>query len=192
MGEVTLYADPPDGFTLYRRVVEAGVEIPDHRKASDGPGYWTPCVSSFLFLELVNESQTVSSRSTAQSLRSAQKISLSATSTIRIIRRHLGRTFSSSPSFFRMEQDELSVMEFLRLTNTLQLIRRARSWQSCTRKKESRDRSMMSSGLFLKRDRLEMCWSENSTLDSRLWCLYSRETLIRDDSNNIDCPENLE
>lgn len=44
MGEVTLYADPPDGFTLYRRVVEAGVEIKDHRVASDGPGYWTPCI----------------------------------------------------------------------------------------------------------------------------------------------------
>lgn len=40
----TTYVDPPDGFTLYRRVVEAGHEIQDHRTADAGPGYWTPCI----------------------------------------------------------------------------------------------------------------------------------------------------
>ncbi|GAA5987844.1 hypothetical protein JCM5350_003169 [Sporobolomyces pararoseus] len=44
VGELTTYADPPDGFTLYRRVVDVGYEIVDHRTASEGPGYWTPCI----------------------------------------------------------------------------------------------------------------------------------------------------
>lgn len=44
VGNLTTYADPPDGFTLYRRVVDAGFEIKDHSVADSGPGYWTPCV----------------------------------------------------------------------------------------------------------------------------------------------------
>jgi len=141
MGEVTLYADPPDGFTLYRRVVEAGVEIKDHRVASDGPGYWTPCVSRSFSIELVVETDAVSHRSIARSLRLVRKTSSLATSSTQIIRPHLGRTFSSFLSSSRTVQDELSVMAFLRSTNTLQHIKMERSRRSCTRKKGSRDQS---------------------------------------------------
>jgi len=141
MGEVTLYADPPDGFTLYRRVVEAGVEIKDHRVASDGPGYWTPCVSRSFLIDFVVGTDAVSYRFIAQSLLSVRKTSSWATSSTRIIRLHLGRTSSSFLSSYRTVQEELSVMAFLRSTNTLQHIQRERSWRSCTRKKGSRDQS---------------------------------------------------
>ncbi|GAA5900398.1 uncharacterized protein JCM6883_002830 [Sporobolomyces salmoneus] len=44
VGDLTTYPDPPDGFTLYRRVVDEGVEINDHCVAESVPGYWTPCI----------------------------------------------------------------------------------------------------------------------------------------------------
>ncbi|BGP30133.1 hypothetical protein JCM10296v2_001885 [Rhodotorula toruloides] len=36
--------DAYPGWTLYRRVVHAGVTIPDPAKAGSGPGHWTPCI----------------------------------------------------------------------------------------------------------------------------------------------------
>ncbi|GAA5868432.1 hypothetical protein JCM8547_006274 [Rhodosporidiobolus lusitaniae] len=42
IGDLTTIIDPPQGWTLYRRVVPDGVTIEDHAKAGEGPGYWTP------------------------------------------------------------------------------------------------------------------------------------------------------
>lgn len=37
--------DPPAGWTLYRRIVPAGVVIPNHAEAESVPdSYWTPCI----------------------------------------------------------------------------------------------------------------------------------------------------
>lgn len=42
IGDLTTIPDPHDGFTLYRRVVPAGVEIENPKTAGEGPGFWTP------------------------------------------------------------------------------------------------------------------------------------------------------
>jgi hypothetical protein len=44
IGDLTTTPDPHDGFTLYRRVVPAGVEIEDPATAGEGPGFWTPAM----------------------------------------------------------------------------------------------------------------------------------------------------
>ncbi|GAA5944715.1 uncharacterized protein JCM15063_002378 [Sporobolomyces koalae] len=44
IGDLAIYADPPEGFTLYRRVEEEGFAIADHSNADQSDGYWTPCI----------------------------------------------------------------------------------------------------------------------------------------------------
>ncbi|GAA6000941.1 hypothetical protein JCM10207_007335 [Rhodosporidiobolus poonsookiae] len=41
-GHLQTIPDPPQGWTLYRRVVPAGYIIEDHTKADETPGFWTP------------------------------------------------------------------------------------------------------------------------------------------------------